>query len=198
MWRGFRWATSKNPAHSEPTRGLNHRSCQYIRGQYKWLLRYRSGGAQIVCRGFARPAIGHNFERDLLSLVQAVHPGAFDGADVDEYILAAVIRLDETKAFLAVEPLYDSLRHKTLLSGTCLFGRAVAQPAHIDRDLEEGRQSDAKARRGQVGSAETRFAPHNACGCLPQGAMEPDYQADAELLPFRPIGGRKRVGGLST
>ena len=93
--------------------------------------RYRSGGAQIVCRGFARPAIGHNFERDLLSLVQAVHPGAFDGADVDEYILAAVIRLDETKAFLAVEPLYDSLRHKTLLSGTCLdWPRSRAAGSH--------------------------------------------------------------------
>jgi hypothetical protein len=34
-----------------------------------------------------------------------------------EDILAAVIRLDEAKAFLAVEPLYGSLRHETLSFG---------------------------------------------------------------------------------
>jgi hypothetical protein len=36
---------------------------------------------------------------------------------VHEDILATAIRLDETVAFLAVEPLYDSLRHVTLLLG---------------------------------------------------------------------------------
>ena len=46
-----------------------------------------------------------------MSFVKAVHPSAFDRADVHEYILAAIIRLDEAEAFLAVEPLHDSLRH---------------------------------------------------------------------------------------
>jgi hypothetical protein len=35
---------------------------------------------------------------------------------VDEHILAAVIRLDKAEAPLAVEPLYGSLRHVSLLS----------------------------------------------------------------------------------
>ena len=65
-------------------------------------------------------AIRDNVIRDFLSLIETVHPGTLDGADVHENILAAVIRLDEAKAFLAVEPLYGSLRHETLLSGTCL------------------------------------------------------------------------------
>jgi hypothetical protein len=50
-----------------------------------------------------------------LSLIEAAQPGAFDSADVYEHILAAVIRLDETETFLAVEPLYGSLSHITLL-----------------------------------------------------------------------------------
>ena len=77
----------------------------------------RSYGAQIVSRGLPGPAIGNNLERDLLSLIEAVQPGAFDSADVHEDILATAIRLDETVTFLAVKPLYDSLRHVTLLLG---------------------------------------------------------------------------------
>jgi len=71
----------------------------------------RLDGAQIPCRGLS--ALGHNVERDFLSLIEATQPGAFYSADVDEHVLAAVIRLDESKAFLAVEPLYGSLRHVT-------------------------------------------------------------------------------------
>ena len=85
-----------------------------------WLSACRSNGAQIIGRRLAGPSIRYDLIRDLLSLVETVHPGALDGADVHENILAAVIRLDEAKAFLAVEPLYGSLRHETFLSGTCL------------------------------------------------------------------------------
>jgi hypothetical protein len=35
---------------------------------------------------------------------------------VDEHVLAAVIRLDEAEALLAVEPLYGSSSHVSLLS----------------------------------------------------------------------------------
>jgi hypothetical protein len=47
---------------------------------------------------------------DLLTLAKIVEPGALDGADMDENILAAVIRLDEAKALRGVEPLHCSLR----------------------------------------------------------------------------------------
>ena len=67
---------------------------------------------QIVRRGLARIlSIGNNVESDLLSLVEGTHASAFDRADVHEDILAAIIRLDEAEAFLAVEPLHDSMRH---------------------------------------------------------------------------------------
>jgi hypothetical protein len=55
--------------------------------------RGRSDGAQIVRGGLTRPSISNNVERDLLSLVEVMDPSAFDRADVDEDILAAIIRL---------------------------------------------------------------------------------------------------------
>src|SRR5262249_33585783 len=69
-------------------------------------------------------------ERDLLSLIEPLHPGALDRADVHENILAAVIRLDETIALLAVEPLHDSLSHMTLPSGGCVK-MAARQPQPV-------------------------------------------------------------------
>src|SRR5260370_1609753 len=86
---------------------LETSTCRH-RGLQQWS---RSDGAQIFCRGLARPSISNNVEGDLLSFVKAVHPGALDRADVHEDILAAVIRLDEAEAFLAVEPLHASSRH---------------------------------------------------------------------------------------
>jgi hypothetical protein len=45
------------------------------------------------------------FVADLLAFVQRADPGALDGADMDEDVLAAVIGLNEAEAFLTVEPL---------------------------------------------------------------------------------------------
>jgi hypothetical protein len=100
----------------------------------------RSDGAQIFRRRLAPPSIRHNLERDLLSLAETAHPGAFDRADVHENILAAVIRLNETEALLLIEPLHGSLRHETLPSNTSLGGRAQV----IDRELEEDHRSGAE------------------------------------------------------
>jgi hypothetical protein len=89
----------------------------------------RLDGAQIGCRGLS--ALGHNVERDFLSLVEAAHPGAFDSADVDEHVLAAVIWLDEAEALLAVEPLYGSLRHVSLLSSVYERSRFLGMTAGL-------------------------------------------------------------------
>src|SRR5580698_4470751 len=72
----------------------------------------RSGGLQIIRRGLASLSVCDQVKSNFLSLVEAVESGALNGADVNEHILAAIVRLDEAKAFLAVEPLYGSLRHE--------------------------------------------------------------------------------------
>src|SRR6266849_1828595 len=71
----------------------------------------KSDSAQILSRGLAGLRIRHNVERDLLPLIEAAHPCALDLLDVHEDILAAVIWLDESVAFVWIEPLHDSLRH---------------------------------------------------------------------------------------
>ena len=66
-----------------------------------------------------------------MSLVEIAHAGAFDRADVNKDILAAVIGLNEAEALLAIEPLYRTLRHVTLLLGLLVGpGRAHAQPRY--------------------------------------------------------------------
>ena len=40
-----------------------------------------------------------------MALVETVHPGAFDRADVHKDILAAVLGLNEAVALLAIKPL---------------------------------------------------------------------------------------------
>jgi hypothetical protein len=103
--------------------------------------RCRSDGAQIFGRGLARLSISDNVVRDLLSLVEALHSGAFDRADMHEHILAAVIWLDEAKAFLAIEPFHGSLRHISSLR--CVCNEAARQRSRFVRVLEKSRQSDA-------------------------------------------------------
>src|SRR5262249_61976411 len=85
----------------------------------------RSDGAQIVRRRLAGPAVGDDLVGDLLSLVEGVHAGTFDCADVHEYILPAVIGLDESEALLAVEPLHSAVRHISSLQILCMWSRAL-------------------------------------------------------------------------
>jgi hypothetical protein len=75
-----------------------------------------SEDGQVLRRGLSRPSIGHDFERNLLSFIKAIHAGALNRADVHKHVLAAIIRLNEAEAFLAVEPFHGSLHHVSLLS----------------------------------------------------------------------------------
>jgi hypothetical protein len=105
---------------------------------------------QIVRRGLAGIlSIGNNVESDLLSLVEGTHASAFDRADVHEDILAAIIRLDKAEASFAIEELHSSLRHMTVLSGTCVMGRTLAQPV----PSRFGEKSSV--RRGMCGEAKS-------------------------------------------
>jgi hypothetical protein len=108
--------------------------------------RERSDGLQIIRRRLAGSAIGDDVIGDLLTLMKIVEPGPLDGADMDENILASVIRLDEAKALRGVEPLHCSLRQETLLSGQA--ARSSGQVR--SRFWKEGRQSDASRALGQV------------------------------------------------
>src|SRR5262245_2487437 len=69
------------------------------------------GSLEVARRRLASAAVGDDFEGDLLAFIQTAHAGLLDGADVNEHILAACFRLNETKTLLGVEPLDDTCLH---------------------------------------------------------------------------------------
>jgi hypothetical protein len=91
-----------------------------------WLERDRSVDAQLVSRRLAGSPIRDDVELKLLSLVEGAQASTFDSADVDEDVFAAVIRLNEAKTFLAVEPLYRARTHEVILS-LAVHTRALAR-----------------------------------------------------------------------
>src|ERR1700722_20713224 len=70
-----------------------------------------AGGAQIVGRRLARAAIGYDLVADLLALAQRSQAGALAGADVNEHVVATVVRLNEAEALGCVKPLHGSHAH---------------------------------------------------------------------------------------
>src|ERR1700731_4444671 len=133
-------AESKTPSRFSRERvPLDLRARQYIRGRSRpvkvAVARYRcSACLEIFGRFLAVLRAAHDFERDFLTLVQRVQACAFDGADMDEHVLAAVIRLNEAVAFLRIEPLYGALAHGSCPSvSACVeAARHCAKPGFID------------------------------------------------------------------
>src|SRR5215813_3860204 len=71
----------------------------------------RSGCAQIFSGRFAGPAVGDDVKADFLPLIEGAHAGAFNRADMNEDVIAAVVELNEAEALLAVKPLHSSCIH---------------------------------------------------------------------------------------
>jgi hypothetical protein len=69
---------------------------------------------KVVGRHLAALAVGDELEAYLLTFAQVAEPSPFDSADMDEGIIAAVIRLDEAEALLGVEPFHGSRSHSKL------------------------------------------------------------------------------------
>ncbi len=66
---------------------------------------------QLFGRHLAALAVRNEFEGNFVTLAQLVETRALYGADVNEGILAAVVRRNEAKAFFGIKPLDGSLRH---------------------------------------------------------------------------------------
>src|SRR3569623_523990 len=69
------------------------------------------GRAKIIGRRLARTAIGNDFVADLLAFAQRAEASAFNGADVDEHVIATINRLNEAVALGRVKPLHCSHAH---------------------------------------------------------------------------------------
>src|SRR5688500_15494379 len=81
----------------------------------------------------AAPPVGLHLEGNLLSLDEAPHAGGLQSGRMDEYVLAAVIRLNEAKALLCVVELNCACGHGNILSLTRTFARMRIAPVPRSR-----------------------------------------------------------------
>src|SRR5690242_11103741 len=84
----------------------------------------RSADLKVFGRFLA--AIAHNFILDDLTLIKRAQACPLDGRNVNEHILAAALRLNESVAFGWVEPLHGSSSHHRLLASVLAKLRAPA------------------------------------------------------------------------
>src|ERR1700720_977351 len=69
------------------------------------------GSDALQVRGGKLAALAHHVVADLLALVEGAHAGALDRGNMDEHVLSAVGRLDESEALLVVEELHGTFSH---------------------------------------------------------------------------------------
>src|SRR5258707_15553659 len=87
-------------------------------------------------------------ESDLLALAQAVDAGALQCGGMDENVLLAVIRLDETEALLVVVELHGARKHENILFGdVCTRELAHEVSCPWSRVRRSWRESLKRARR---------------------------------------------------
>src|SRR5437868_3306380 len=67
--------------------------------------------------GLAALAVGFHFEADLVAFVQRVHARLFQRGGVNEHVLAAAVRRDESETLCGIEELYGAS------GGHCRFPR---------------------------------------------------------------------------
>src|SRR5208283_5862363 len=90
---------------------------------------------ELIGGGLAGAAVLRDFVAHLLAFAQIAQARALDGADMNENVRAAIVRLNESEAFLTIEPLHDSGSH---VISPSMFHK-VGPPARgrVDRCLEE-------------------------------------------------------------
>jgi len=66
-------------------------------------------------------------ELDLLTFRKAGKTRPFNGADVNEHIVSAVVGLDEAKTLLPIEPFHSTCRHSILQSARARFRATITR-----------------------------------------------------------------------
>jgi len=118
----------KNPAPDGSGAGQNHKLCQYIRGWSDRSSCCYLSSTKIFGSGLTGTTVCHDVIRQRLTFAQSPHTGAFDSADVNEDVVAAVRWLDKPKALLGVKPLHCTRVHKVFLSRARRTRRAELRP----------------------------------------------------------------------
>jgi hypothetical protein len=89
--------------------------------------------------------VGDNIEHHGLTFAKAAHTRPFDSADMDKDVLPAIRGLNKSKAFLAIEPLHNSLIHRVVLSDSVHVGSDARLPRRQSRFIDFGEGSETCA-----------------------------------------------------
>ena len=109
---------------------------------------------EILSADLAPHLVGLELEVDLLAFSETCKTSPLDRADVNEHIVAAVVRLNESKALLAVKPLYSTCRHFLLQSAYA----QVPRDRHAEQILFVDVYGKGARGRIQQGTAAERTA----------------------------------------
>src|ERR1700761_4998915 len=102
----------------------------------------QEGSDRLEVRRGGLAALHCDFVADLLALIEATKPRRLNRRDVDEYVLATILRHDKPEALGGVEPLHSTDRHSCIHSVSQKPRAATIGPSSID---DAGRQRRNKA-----------------------------------------------------
>jgi len=74
--------------------------------------RVKLGSLKLLGGHLAGPAVAGDLEAELLAFLQIAHASTLDCGDVNEHILAAVVRLNEAETLGGIEPFHDAGGHE--------------------------------------------------------------------------------------
>ena len=109
-----------------------------------------AGENEVLGRRLAVPA-GRDLEGNLLPFVQRSEASPLDGADMDEYVSGAILRLDEPVTLGRVEPLDSTCSHYRFLSRQLV--EATPHAAPLEKHSQCRGSNLAARSRGQFGPA---------------------------------------------
>jgi hypothetical protein len=95
----------------------------------------RSRSLKLFRSHLAGPVVASDFESNLLAFLQIPHPSPFDGGDVYEHILAAVIGLNEAETLGGIKPFYCAGGHENPP-----FGKTCRSPTECPASSERFRK----------------------------------------------------------
>src|SRR5262245_40622341 len=104
-------------------------------------------------------ALGHDFEADLLALVQRAHTSTLNRRDVHEHILRAIVRLNDAVAPLSLEKWHRCHSHQAFLSTFLSTTHAIIRVGGDEPSFGEFTLGLARSReRGSKLGAENEVA----------------------------------------
>src|SRR5262245_1221368 len=112
-----------------------------------------AGSDHLEMAGARLAALGDQFVADLLSLIEGRQTSALNGADMDEHVLRAVIRLDEAETLLGIEPFDFACRHVGNLSSCEQTGGLSLVPVFEPQCLEKSPKG-SNAKQGHRSNAD--------------------------------------------